>query len=105
MQRIDIEIPDFNDSFCSAVLDGVEYWLRFTWNEFAQRWYFGLYTSRREPIVTGLRIVPQFPLNIQYIDERIPLGIFAAWTNDAEIGRRDFVEGRAGFAYVSATEE
>jgi hypothetical protein len=98
--RLEIKVPDMNDSFSKAVLNGVEYSLRFTWNDTKARWSFGVYTILREPIVQGIKLVPKFPINIQYIDKRLPAGMFAVYTNLDAIGRSDFIEGRAVFAFI-----
>jgi hypothetical protein len=90
-----------NDSFSRIVLEKTEYLLRFTWNDAAKRWSFGIYTALREPIAQGLKVVPLFPLNLQYIDARLPSGVFCAYSKSDVIGRDDFVNGRAVFAYVS----
>lgn len=74
MERLEIYVPDMNDSFSRVILDGTEYLLRFTWNDTKQRWYFGIYTVLREPIIQGLKLVPQFPVNMQYIDKRLKAG-------------------------------
>lgn len=104
MERLEIFIPDMNDSFSRVILDGSEYLLRFTWNDTKERWYFGIYTVLRVPIVQGLKLVPHFPLNMQYIDERLPTGIFGVYTNLEAIGRSDFNSGKAIFAYVPNSE-
>lgn len=104
MKRLEIYVPDMNDSFSRVLLDGTEYLLRFTWNDTKARWYFGIYTVLREPIVQGLKIVPQFPLNMQYIDKRLPSGIFGVYTNLEAVGRSDFANGKAVFAFVSSKE-
>jgi len=103
MARLDISVPDMNDSFSRVVLDGTQYLIRFTWNETAQRWSFGLFTIQREPLVQGLRIVPRFPLNLQIVDDRFPTGVFGAFSDFENVGRRDFINGRATFAYISRT--
>ena len=105
MKRLELEVPDLNDSFSRCVLDGQEYLLRFTWSDTAQRWSFGLYTSQREPIKVGIRIVPNFPLNLQIADSGFPPGIFGAYSKLPAIGRMDFAEGKAVFAYISANQE
>jgi hypothetical protein len=105
MERLEISVPDLNDSFSKVVLDGAEYLMRFTWNDTAGRWSFGIYTILREPIVQGLKIVPQFPLNLQYIDERLPNGIFGVYSKLEVIGRQDFNDKKAVFAYIPITEE
>ena len=104
MQRLQIEVPDMNDSFSRVVLDGTAYLLRFTWSDFGRYWTFGIYTSLQEPIVQGIKIVPQYPLNLQYIDDRLPLGIFAVYTEKERILRDDFNDGTTIFAYVSANQ-
>lgn len=100
MERLEIYVPDMNDSFSRVILDGTEYLLRFTWNDTKQRWYFGIYTVLREPIVQGLKLVPQFPVNMQYIDKRLPSGVFGVYTNLEAIGRSDFADKKAIFAYI-----
>lgn len=100
MERLEIFVPDMNDSFSRVILDGAEYLLRFTWNDTTQRWYFGIYTVMREPIVQGLKLIPQFPVNMQYIDRRLPSGVFGVYTGLAAVGRSDFANGKAIFAYV-----
>ena len=104
MARLDIAVPDLNDSFSRVVLDGTQYLIRFTWNDTAQRWSFGLYTIQREPLVQGQRMVPLFPLNLQIMGEEFPRGIFGVFSDLERVGRHDFLDGRAAFAYVSAGE-
>lgn len=104
MKRLEIYVPDMNDSFSRVLLDGTEYLLQFTWNDTKGRWYFGVYTVLREPIVQGLKLVPQFPINMQYIDKRLPSGIFGVYTNLEAVGRSDFANGKAVFAFVSSKE-
>ena len=105
MTRLEITVPDMNDSFSRVVLDGTQYFIRFTWNDTSQRWNFGLYTIQREPLVQGQRMAPSFPLNLQIVDERFPSGIFGVYTDLESIGRRDFINGRAVFAYIPKNGE
>jgi len=101
INRIDIHVPDYNDSFSSVVLDGRQYLIRFSWNDSAGRWCFGLYTMQKGPIAIGIRIVPRFPLNLHIADERFPGGVFGVFCDLPGVGRYDFTEGRAAFAYIS----
>ena len=55
-----IKVPDMNDSVSSLVIDGIEYRIRFTYNEKFDYWSFGLYNSKQEPIIAMTRIVPNF---------------------------------------------
>jgi hypothetical protein len=102
MKRLEIFVPDYNDSFSKVVLDGREYQIRFTWNDTAGRWSFGLYTTLREPIIRSIKIVPNFPLLLQYVDNRLPDGVIGAYSKLDAIGREDFKNGKAIFAYVPA---
>ena len=100
MNIFKIAVPDLNDSFSRIVLDGAQYQIRFTWNDTAQRWSFGLYTMQKEPLAVGLRMVPRFPLNIQIVDDRFPSGVFGVYSDFESVGRNDFLNGRAFFAYI-----
>ena len=99
-----ISVPDHNDSFSRVVLDDVQYQIRFSWNEAAGRWSFGLYTMQKEPIAVGIRLVPRFPLNLQVVDERLPKGIFGVHSDNEVVGRGDFLNGRATFVFSSQGE-
>ncbi|GHU52660.1 hypothetical protein AGMMS49975_08920 [Clostridia bacterium] len=100
MKRLEFEVPDMNDSFSKVVIEEKEYLLRFTWNDTEQRWYFGIYTVLREPILQGLKLVPKFPLTLQYVDDRLPNGILGVYTKEVVVGRQDFKNKRAVFAYI-----
>jgi hypothetical protein len=102
LTRLEIFVPDYNDSFSKVELDGKEYLLRFTWSDTTQRWTFGIFTVLREPIVEGVKVVPHFPLLLQYIDDRLPTGIFGVYTKLSAVGRKDFIDKKAMFAYIPA---
>ena len=73
-----IDVPDMNDSISRIVLSGKQYQLRFTWNDTGGYWTFGLLDSLGAPLLIGVKVVPQFPLNLFSGSEELPLGIFAA---------------------------
>lgn len=102
MDYIIIEVPDLNDSISRIVLLGKQYQLRFTWNDTGEFWSFGLMDSLGTPLLIGIKIVPQFPLNLFYGTENLPLGVFAALTEKDRIGRQDFVNGKAQFVFIPA---
>jgi len=104
VNRLEIDPPDLNDSFSRVVLDGKQYLIRFTWNSTAERWSFGLYTIQKEPIAVGIRMVPQFPLILQVASEGFPDGIFGVYTGLENVGRDDFKDGKAVFAYIPIGE-
>ena len=105
MNRLEIHVPDLNDSFSRVVLGGTAYLIRFTWNDTAQRWSFGLYTTQKEPLAVNLRMVPRFPLNLQIVDSGFPGGIFGVYSSLASVGRQDFLNGKAIFAFISTNQE
>lgn len=100
MQRIEISVPDLNDSFSRVTLDGKQYLVRFTWNDTAQRWSFGLYDIQKAPLAVGIRVIPRFPLNLQIVGDEFPNGVFGAYTRLPAVGRYDFRDGGAAFAYI-----
>jgi len=102
MDYIIIEVPDMNDSVSRIVLDGKQYQIRFTWNDTGGFWTFGLMDSLGNPLIIGVKIVPQFPLNLFYGTQNLPVGIFAALTELASIGRLDFINGKAKFVFAPA---
>ena len=78
MDYITIAVPDMNDSFSRVVLNGTAYLMRFTWNDTAQRWMWGLYTTDRTAIIEGVKVVPSFPINLPYGHLGLPAGAFGA---------------------------
>ena len=93
-----ISVPDMNDSVSRVVLNGTAYMIRFTYNDTNCFWKFGLYTPNMDPIVCGIKIVPNFPLNVFYQAQSLP-GVFIAVTKNAQIGRNDFANGNAKFVF------
>lgn len=104
MQYIIIDVPDMNDSVSRVTLLGKPYQIRFTWNDTVGCWTFGLLDASGDPIVIGIKIVPQFPLNLFYGTGKMPAGIFAALTEQERVGRRDFADDKARFAFIPAEE-
>ena len=101
MEYIVIEVPDRNDSVSRIVLNGKQYQIRFTWNDSAGYWSFGLLDALSNPIVVGMKVVPQFPINVFHAVE-LPIGVFGVKTELDKVGRTDFREGRASFVFVPA---
>lgn len=105
MKRIEISVPDFNDSFSRVVLSGNQYLIRFSYIDTFDYWTFGLYTPQKEPLLVGVKIVPNYPLNLFFGADNMPNGLFCAYTELEKIGKNDFAEGKAIFAYVPAEQE
>jgi len=100
-----IEIPNMNDSFSVVALRDKLYQLRTTWNETAQRWSYGLYTINREPIAIGIRMIPNFFMDMQIVDDAFPRGYFFVQSSFDEIKRYDFMAGLATFVFVYWSKE
>lgn len=99
-----ITVPDMNDSVSRVVLDGVAYQIRFTYNMLGDYWKFSLLDSLGNAIVLGVKIVPNFPLNLFSGGAELPLGVFAALTKLDRIGRKDFADDKAKFIYCPADQ-
>lgn len=100
MEYTIISVPDMNDSFSRVVLDSTAYQMRFTWNETAGRWMWGIYTSDRTPIIEGVKMVPSTPLNLFCGRPGLPNGAFGVITELEAVGRQDFINGNAQFVFI-----
>lgn len=100
MEYTIIDVPDMNDSVSRIVLDGKQYQIRFTWTETGAFWTFGLLDSLGNPLLIGVKIVPNFPLNLFYPNDKLPNGFFAVLTEKSRIARSDFADEAARFVFV-----
>jgi len=82
-----------------TTLDGRDYNLRFAWNQREARWYLDILAGGGDPILTGLKLITNWPLLRSYhADPRVPPGELGVLTslpdisppglNDMGIGRR-----------------
>lgn len=92
--------PDLNDSFSRVVLSGKECLLRFTYNDTAGYWSFGIYDQEETPVVASIKIVPNFPLTFFHENTDLPSGVFGVVTDLEKVGRNDFINGKALFAFI-----
>ena len=95
----EIQVPSQNDSMSRLTLNRVSYMIRFTYNDTGDYWKFGLYDSQYQPIIVGVKIVPQYPLNVFYTVAKLPDGIFGVFSKNDRIGRYDFENGNAKFIF------
>jgi len=100
MEYIIIEVPDMNDSVSRVVLNSKQYHIRFTWNDTGGFWCFGLSDALSNPILIGVKIVPRFPLNVFYGIAELPEGVFGVFTELDQVGRDDFNNEKAQFAFI-----
>lgn len=100
MNRIYITVPDMNDSFSRIIILGVEYLIRFSYNDTYDFWSFGLYYPDETPIFQNIKIVPRFPLNLFAGVGNMPNVYFACSSKLEQIGRNAFKEESAKFYYI-----
>lgn len=94
-----IEVPDMNDSMSRVVLNEKYYQIRFTYIDTFDYWEFGLYDDRNNPIVIGLKIVPNTPIGLFLGARKLP-GLFMALSPYSWIGRDGFKSGDAKFIFA-----
>lgn len=90
-----------------TVLDGREYLLLFRWNQREGRWYLTISDQDGAPIVSGVKIVVNFPLiTNRIVDARRPPGeIFATDTTGADIDPGlDDLGSRVVLIYIDAAD-
>lgn len=95
-----IEVPDMNDSISRVVLAGVPYHIRFSYNAAGDYWKFSLFDTQSVPIIQGIKIVPNFPLNLFCGVASLPFGVFGVMTKLDRVGRHDFAESNAQFIFA-----
>ena len=95
-----IRVPDMNDSMSRVILNKKPYYLRMQYLDTPGRWMFGIYDIYRNPIILGIKIVPNFCLNVYYGRDDIPEGAFIACSRQPVIGRQSFNNGEAKFIFI-----
>lgn len=74
-----IPVPSGPYTSQRIALDGRVYTMRLSWNMLAESWYLGIADSEDDPILNGLRIVPNLPLLRFYrYEDRLPPGEIVA---------------------------
>lgn len=86
-------------------LEGVTYGFAFRWNHRAKAWFVDLKDADDQPIVSGARVVVDFPLFIRSADPRRPPGLFIVTDTTGkriDPGEHD-LGGRVMVLYVEST--
>lgn len=87
-------------------LDNVTYQFEMEWNDRDSGWYMSISNSDGEPLVTGRRVVLNYPLTNIYRDPRLPAGSLVAIDSsgtDTEPGLLDLGD-RVKLVYVPVAE-
>lgn len=72
---VSLDVPLYTER---VTLDGQEYVFRFDWNGREGRWYFDIGDINENWIVTGVKIVCNWPLLRRLVDPRKPPGSLLA---------------------------
>ncbi len=100
MDYIKIKVPEMNDSISRVSLNKTQYFLRFTYRNSGDYWVLSIYDSLQSLLLTGVKIVPQFPLNLFYGNPALPDGVFGVLTNKDRVGHNDFWDDTASFIFI-----
>lgn len=96
--------PDSNDCFTRIVFGEKEYLFKFSFNYSVGCWTMGIYEDESTPIVSSIKVVPDFPLTFFYKLAVLPDGVLGVITTLERVGRDDFTNGNAKFIFVSTEE-
>lgn len=85
-----VEIPTFPGVPLYDIritLDGREFVFTLDWSDREQRWYLSIATLDGTPILNGVKLVPNWPLNSRCADTNRPLGVLQVLspTDDAPL--------------------
>lgn len=95
---------DANDQLIEAELDGALYHVSLSWNQEASRWTMAVLDLDKRLIVSGIAMVPLWPLLRQVRGPEIPAGEFVVDAPKGWIGRDSFVQRDATLFYVEEAE-
>ena len=101
MTETAIIVPREHDSFGEITLNGELLLIRFSYNDTFDYWTFGIYERNRTPILQGIKIIPNFPLNLFLPMRRLGDACFIVSSKQQRIGRRDFWDSNAQFMVVT----
>lgn len=72
-----ISTPRSSVSLQEVTLENKNIAIDLSWNNRNSSWYIGLYDIFENPILTGIRLVPDTAINLRYTDDRLPDGIIS----------------------------
>lgn len=101
MEYLVIAVPaNQNDFIMRVMLDGTMVHIHMSYNSGGDYWTIGFYDVDNKPIVDGIKIVPNFPLNFFYTAHDIPQGLLFVQTSLTKVGKNAFASGDAKLCYV-----
>ena len=94
-----IGVPDYDDSISLATIGEHLCRLRFRWDSVGEYWEFGVYDQDYNPVFIGVKMVPDFPINLFSGHEEFSEGYFYVETNEPRLTRNSFKNGLATFNF------
>jgi hypothetical protein len=100
-----LNVLDANDQLLEAELDGLAYYLGISWNEAGQLWSLSVRDLDRQLLVSGIRVVPLYPLLQQVRRPELPPGEIVVDCAEGYTLKRDsFASGAAGLWYFDTVD-
>lgn len=101
-----LPIPNLPNWIMDIQLGANAYTLRGLWNESYQSWTLSIATIDGVPLISGMRLVLNWPLLLASSDERLPSGelivVDPARRQKTDPGRNDFEPNRLRLVFVEA---
>jgi hypothetical protein len=102
-----LQVADQNSQAIEAVLDETLFFIVLDWNSSNQNWTMGIRNSAYQSIISGISLVPNFPLTYQFRYSDMPAGelvvLYPKYRN-GPIPRDGFIAGAYQLCYVTADE-
>ena len=105
-KRLSMPIIEEDDFVQAVTIDDTVYKLHFAYNDVLKSWSMDIRDNQNKDLVRSVRIIPNFPLLSQYKRHlEISGEMVATITTDIQnIGRNDFIDGKANLVYVTKSE-
>lgn len=96
---------DANDQIIEAQLDGGVFNLGLSWNEEGQLWTLSIRDLNLSYLVSGIAVVPNWPLLSQFRQPSFPVGEIAVYApHGVRLNRNSFKDGIAYMAYFEVSD-
>src|SRR5690349_18790186 len=102
---IQLGVIDENDMLIEAELDDSVYHIGLSWNQEGKLWTLSVRDLNYSLLVSGIAVVPSYPLLYQVKRSFLPPGDFMVYSvNDRQLDRKSFVKGEAILFYLTFDE-
>lgn len=102
-----ITLVGYNDEVITTILSGKTWFIRMTWNESAQRWFFSLNDYEDNTLLRNIPVIANNRLYEDYLTyDSLPEGVFYIdSTREEDVLRDDFQNGVATMYYLYYGED